>query len=127
MTCRPLKPSDIPILKRRAEASGFPYPQFDDPLIEAFIVVADSDDNPIFALAVKRLIEGYGYFDSSRSAVVQAAALRLAHEQIPKMLRDKMYTSIEVFIPPQIAKRFGRILERTFGWVKNWPSWVRHF
>lgn len=127
MIVRPLKPEDIPILKHYAEASGFPYPDFGDPRIESFLVVVDSQDRPIVACAAKRLIELYGYFDPMASGAVKMSAMKMLHDGMAKSLRAKLYTDIELFIPPQIAEKFGRRLERTFQCVKNWPSWVLRF
>lgn len=127
MTVRPLRKEDIPKLQAMADVSGFPYVDLDNPHIESAEVVVDSHDMPIFALVTKRLVEGYGYFDKSRHPAVLMAALKLADREMGGPLREKMYTSLEVFIPPQIAEDFGRRLERTFKWVKNWPSWCRRF
>ena len=127
MLVRSLKPEDIPLLKQWAEQSGFPYPDFDDLHIEAFLVVADSEDRPIVAVAAKRLIELYGYFDPSRSPAAKLAAMKLIHPAMADALRHKGYNSAEIFAPPQIAVAFGRRLERTFGWLKNWQSWTIRF
>ena len=55
------------------------------------------------------------------------AAWKLIHKGMAEHLRPLGYTSVEAFLPPSVSERFGRRLERTFGWVKNWPSWTRRF
>lgn len=123
MTTRALKPSDITILKHYAEASGFPYPDFDDPHIEAFLVVVDSEDRPIVACAAKRLIELYGYFDPNASPSLRMKALGMIHDGMATALRDKGYTITSVGLHPRIAKAFGRRLHRSFGWLRNQFEW----
>lgn len=128
MTRRPLKPSDIPILQDLADRSGYPYPDLSDPLIEAVQVVVDAEDRPVMAVVAKRLVEVYLYIDPDRSTVVKIDALKLAHGGMCETLRDKGYNSGEAFLPPNVAGKFGRRLERTFGWVKNgWQNWTLRF
>ena len=129
MTVRPLRSSDIPILQELAERSGFPYPpDLSHPHIEAVLVAVDSEDRPIIAVAAKRLVEIYGYVDSERSPVVLLSAWKLLHGAMAQELRNLSYNSVEAFLPPSIAEKFGRRLERTFGWVKNhWSNWAIRF
>ena len=134
MRVRELRDSDIPILREMAEKSGFPYPEFDDPHIEAFIVVVDSEDRPIVAGAAKRLIELYGYFDPISSPSLRMKAIGMLHEGMSETLRDKGYTTCECYVPPVIEKTFGRRLMRgirsprfMWKWAKNWQSFTIRF
>jgi hypothetical protein len=134
MTVRPLRSSDIPLLKHYAEVSGFPYPEFDDPHVEAVLVVADSEDRPIIACAAKCLIELYGYFDPSCSPPLRMKALGMMHEGMATVLRDKGYNSAECFVPSGIEKTFGARLMRgirsprfLWRWAKNWRSFTIRF
>ena len=134
LTVRPLQSSDIPILKRYAEVSGFPYPDFNDSHIEAFLVVADSEDRPIVACAAKRLIELYGYFDPDASPSLRMKALGMIHEGMAEALRAKRYNTCECFVPPEIEKSFGARLVRgirsprfMWRWAKNWQSFTIRF
>lgn len=124
---RTLQASDIPILGAMADASGFPYPSLNHPHIEAVLVITDDADKPIMACAAKRLIELYLYVDPACSAAVKMAALNVLHRSMPAELRAKGYNSCEVYVPPHIAGKFGKRLERTWGWVKNWPNWCARF
>lgn len=123
MTVRPLRDSEIPILQEFARASGYPYPDFDDQHIEAFLVVVDSEDRPIVACAAKRLIELYGYFDPACSPLLRMKALGMLHEVMAVALRTNGYNNASVGIHPQLAKTFGRRLERSFGWLRNPFNW----
>ncbi len=122
MTLRPLRPSDIHVLNARAESSGYPYPVPDDS--ELTLVIEAADGTIITACAAKKLIELY-LWPSDASPATLAAALNLLHREMPKVLIELGYKSAEAFIPPEIAGRFGRRLERSWGWVKNWSSWSR--
>jgi hypothetical protein len=123
MRVRELKAEDVPILKRHAEATEFPYPDFDDPHVEAFLVVVDSEDRPIVACAAKRLIELYGYFDPNCSPSLRMKAMGMLHEGMAVALRTNGYNTASVGIHPRLAKTFGRRLERSFGWLKNTFDW----
>ena len=127
MTVRPLKPSDVPILQEMAHASAFPYPDLNHPHIEAVLVVVDSDDKPIMACAAKRLVELYLFVDPSRAAGVRKGAIDALHRGMATSLSGKLYNGAEIFLSPLIAKAFGRRLERTWNWVRNWPSWTIRF
>ena len=128
MRVRPLRDSDIPILKRLAESSGFEYPTNpSEGNIEAVLVVEDEDATIVMACAAERLVQLYLWADPDRHPAAKLGALRLLHTEMSKVLREKGYHSVEAFLPPSIAKQFGRRLERTFSWVKNWPSWTIWF
>jgi len=123
MHVRALKQSDIPILRQMAEASGFPYP---DPLkLEAVRVVADDEDRPLMAAGAERLIQAYLWCGDFQRPHAKVFALRMLHDDMVVRLRAKGWTEINCFLPPAKALQFGRRLERTFSWVRNWPSWYR--
>lgn len=127
MIIRPLRASDIPILQDLAARSGFPYPELNHPHIEAVLVVVDSEDKPIIAVAAKKLVEIYGWVDSGRSPSVLMGAWKMLHAGMSETLRNLGYDSAEAFIPPNVSGKFGRRLERAFGWIKNWQSWTVKF
>ncbi len=127
MKVRPYRQSDAASLKAIANASGFPYPDLTDPLVEAVVVIADEEDKPIMAVAAKRLVEIYLYVDSERSPGVKMDALKAAHRGMIEQLRALGYNSAEAFLPPAIAERFGKRLVRTFHWALNWPSFSKRF
>ena len=125
MTVRNLKASDIQPLREMAEASGHPYPEPSDSLV-AIQVVAGDDDEPIMAGAVEEIWQAY-LWCAPGSPHERLAALRLLHEGMASRLREKGIKSVEAFLPPTVAQRFGRRLERTFGWTRNWKSWNKRF
>lgn len=124
MIARGLKESDLPALKRMADKSGFPYPELDPAHLEAIVVIADDDDQPMMACAAERLVQLYLWCGDFERPHAKVYALRLLHEVMAGKLRQKGYASAEAFIPPTLAKRFGKRLEKLFGWKPNWPSWT---
>ena len=88
------------------------------------MVVVDDDDRPIMVCAAKRLVELYLFCGPIERPHAKVHALRLIHEAMGKLLKVRGYASAEAFLPPTLAQKFGRRLQRSFGWVKNWPSWT---
>lgn len=126
MRIRTLKPEDVPILEQFAKQSGFEYPDLNHPHIEAFLVVADDEDAPIIAVAAKRLVEVYGWFNPEARADLRLQAIDLIHTAMIDALKKLGYECAEVFIPPQLERRgFGSILTSRFGWAKNLVSYGR--
>ena len=122
MRVRALKESDIPVLK--AMEHGLPYP---DPAgdLEAILVVVDDDDRPVMAAAAKRLVEGYLWCGEIERPLVKLAAMRALEAEMDRILVRKGYNTVEAFLPPSVAQKFGRRLEKTFGYRRNWESWNR--
>jgi len=128
MTVRPLKLKDIPILKAMAAKAGFPYPELGTASnLEAVRVLADDDDRPIMAAAVERILQVYLWCGDLENPLAKVHAVRLLQEDLMCVMKQRGYNSCEAFIPPALAERFGRRLEKTFGWVRNWQSWSRSF
>lgn len=127
MTVRALRESDIPILKAMAEASGYPYPDVSRETLECIRVVADDDDQPVMAAAAERLLQIYLWCGEFELPHAKMYALRLLHEDMASRLRDLGYHSAEAYIPPTLAEKFSKRLEKSFGWIRNWPSWTKHF
>ena len=127
MTVRPLKLSDIPILRAMAEESGFPYPDLESGRAVEVHVVADDEDRPVMAAAAAPILEMYLWCGDFRRPLAEVFAVRLLHESMAESLKAKGWSEVNAFIPPRLAVKFGRRLERTFGWRPNWPSWARRF
>ena len=124
VTVRPLRQSDIPILKSWAAASDFEYPDPEDPCIEAFLVVADDSDKPILAAAGSRLVQIFAWLNPEAGAELRMDALSAIHEPLGNALKQLGYDSTETFLDPRLERRgFGKVLRDRFGWYRNWPSW----
>lgn len=126
---RPLKPSDIPTLRQMHELSGYQYafPDLQGPMMESVLVATEDNDVPIAAIAAERIVQAYLLMDDSMHPAARMRIIRQFHESLAMELRKKGYHSLEAFLPPPIAETFGRRLMRTFGWVRNWPSFARSF
>lgn len=125
MTARRLKPSDIPILQAMAEASGWPYPPLVD--LEMVCVVVDENDRPLMAAGVKKILETYLWVGDIKKPLARMHALRVLHAKLESDLRSVGFREANAFLPPTLASRFGRRLERSFGWRRNWESWFLRF
>lgn len=126
MRVRPLEDSDVPYLQAVAAATGYEYPVLDSGRIEALLVVADDEDRPIVACAAERIVQLY-LWPGNAAPAEKLHAIRLLHEAMGAALRAKGYNDANAFLPQQIERKFGRRLERSFGWRPNWKSWFLRF
>ena len=72
--------------------------------------------------AAERIVQLYLWVGEG-SPASKLAAMRLLHAAMTPALKAKGYTEANGFLPPELAARFGRRLERSFGWRPNWKSW----
>ena len=126
MTTRPITAEDAPAIESLISATNLPYPSLSSPLIECVQVVIDDSGKIVAAFIAERLVQGY-LLMTEMEPHAKLHAIRLLHSEIPNILRAKCYDSIEAYLPPKLAACFGRRLERSFGWVKNWCSWNKSF
>ena len=129
MKIRHYKTSDEVALRAMYLAQGFEYefPDLSSPLVEATLVVTDDDGKILAAVAAERLLQLYFLCGETEHPAVKLCIIRSLHQHMADLLRAKGYHSAEAFLPPPIAETFGKRLERTFGWVKNWQSWTKGF
>ncbi len=129
MTIRELKESDVSTLRALYERSGYGYtfPDLEGPLMEQVLVAVDENDQALAAIAAERIVQAYLLMDSTLHPAARMRVIRQFHEELATRLRSKGYTCLEAFLPPEIAESFGRRLMRSFGWVRNWPSFARVF
>lgn len=120
MHVRTIKPSDRPILERWAQESGFPYVQ----ALEVY-VVADDDDQPVMACAPHQIVELYLWVDGKQHPAAKLHAIRKLHDVMIPALKKRGISEVNAFLPPQIERKFGRRLIKSFGWVRNWASFAR--
>ena len=55
-----------------------------------------------------------------------AACVRLMHAAMVDALKGR-YNEANAFLPPEIDEKFGRWLQRRFGWVRSWKAWGVRF
>ncbi len=120
-----MQPEDIPVLEAMmagAESRGLPYPPLDGPHIEAVQVVEENGE-VIGAAIAKSIIELYLVGDPSHHPKVRMNAVTLLHQGMIANLAELHYHEANIFLHPKLVKVFGRRLERSFGWMRNWDSW----
>jgi len=127
MHVRPFQISDLQALAQMADSSGFPYPDPTSPRLEALLVVVDDEGKPIMACAAERIAQLYLWCGSGSTPHGKLFCLRLLHEEMACVLKEKGYDGVEAFLPPSVSGKFGKRLERTFGWIRNWSSWTKGF
>ena len=127
MTIRKLHVNDIPALRAMYEAQGFAYdfPDLTGPHMEAVLVVEEEGGKIIAAVAAERLCQLYFLCGDVDHPAAKLAVIRALHTQMADALRAKGYKEANAFLPPPIAETFGKRLERTFGWTRNWQSWAK--
>jgi hypothetical protein len=125
MRTRALRSTDIPALQAMAAESGLPYPDLTAPL-ESVVVVVDAEDQPVMAGMAEKRVQGY-LLCGELGTAEKLRGLRMLHAAMADDLGRKGYREIDGFLPPAFAEKFGRRLERSFGWVRNWPSWAKTF
>lgn len=122
---------DLAALQRMHAESGFTYafPKLDDPLFISKLIVDDPDGRPAMASLARLTCETYLLVSrsNSRSSPAQryAGLLALQHAGEGDLLR-KGLEDAHAWLPPSIARRFGRRLE-SLGWVRDdaWTPYCR--
>ena len=127
MTTRMLREDDIPALEAMAARSGWEYLDLRGPHMEACVVVVDAQDKPVMAAAAQRIVQLFLWAPAEGRPASKLAAIRLLHGAMATELSKLGYHQADAFLPPAIAQSFGRRLERTFRWLKNWESWTVNF
>ena len=128
MRVRPYQTSDEPAIRQMFANCPFPYdfPELNGPKMESVMVLVDDDGEILMAAAAERILQIY-LWSKAFAPAARLHGIRLLHEAMASVLREKGYNSCEAFLPPNVSNTFGKRLERTFGWVKNWQSWTRRF
>jgi|HubBroStandDraft_2_1064218.scaffolds.fasta_scaffold07588_11 hypothetical protein len=128
MRVRPFQPADIPVIKSLFSAHPLPYdfPSLEGPRVESVVVVESDAGEFLMAAAAERILQLY-LWSVEMPPHAKIYAIRLLHQTMARELRAKGYNEANAFLPPSMAAQFGRRLERTFQWVKNWPSWAIRF
>jgi len=120
---RPFQPSDLLHVKQLAESLGHPDEDFSR-MIEHAEVIVDDDGRVVMALVARRTIYLDMLTDPSLTPAQKMYGLRLCEAKLP-VLADKGHREVLAFIDPSIAERFGRRLQRSFGWMRSRPCWCK--
>lgn len=130
MTIRPYRASDEPILRALHEAQGFdyPFPDLSHPQFVGIVVAADENDVPVQAIAARKTVEVYMLGDPNwRTPAWRLRVFAQLHGSIHRLVFSQGFTDAHAFLPPKIARAFGKRLQRNFGWVPStWQSFCRY-
>lgn len=103
-------------------------PDFETTNFASNKVVTD-EGMPVVGAAAKVTVEIYGYSDATWGTPgLRLAALKLLHAEIEKELKQQNILTVHAWLPPQVAKAFGRRLVKIFGWRTNvvpWPCFAK--
>ena len=121
MLIRAYTPDDLQALKRMHASQGFDYalPDLKDPIFVSKLVVEDESGQPVMASLARLSCEMYLLMDpaagSPRERYTRLVELQRAgrNDLLARGLDDA-----HAWLPPSIAKRFGRRLE-SLGWVRD--------
>jgi hypothetical protein len=128
MTIRPLEAEDVPKLREIYAEMDFDY-AFPDLLSSQFVNVMVLEDGGelVMAVASRKTVENYLWMKKGWKTPGwrQEAFLQL-HLAAHKALKAMGFTDCHAWLPPQVAKSFGRRLQRVFGWQKSvWDVFSR--
>ena len=121
--------ADLEVLRGMHERQGFDYtfPDLADPIFISKLVVEDATGCPVMASLARLTCEMYLLADrvrqNPRERFESLLALHGAGEQD---LRARGLDVAHAWLPPPIARRFGRRLE-ALGWVRDdhWTPYCR--
>lgn len=129
MLVREYSSADFESLKCMHERRGFDYafPDLSDPIFVSKLVVEDESGCPVMASLARLTCEMYLLADrlrqNPRERFESFLALHRAGEQD---LRARGLDDAHAWLPPPVARRFGRRLE-ALGWVRDdrWTPYCR--
>jgi hypothetical protein len=121
--------SDLDALRRMHARQGFDYafPDLADPIFVSKLVVEDDEGQPVMASLARLTCEMYLLADPSAATPRERYARLLAlHSAGERDLLARGLDDAHAWLPPPIAKRFGRRLG-ALGWVRDcaWTPYCR--
>ncbi|MGH9776076.1 MAG: hypothetical protein ACRD50_14145 [Candidatus Acidiferrales bacterium] len=131
MRIREYTDADLAELVEMHRRQGFDYafPDLDDPLFVSRIVLEDGEGKIVAAALAHLTSEIYFLQDPAAGSPRERWARVLAlHAAGANDLRSKGLKDAHAWLPPNIARRFGRRLE-SIGWVRDdaWTPFCTRF
>lgn len=127
MVIRPYTDADLDSLQEMHAAQGFhyPFPDIADPLFLERAVVEEGG-RPRMAALLRLTAEAYLLADPREGAPAERWRWLVAlHEATRGAAAARGLADVQAFLPPRIARAFGRRLER-LGWRRDpWPCYTR--
>jgi hypothetical protein len=128
---RPYTESDLDALRRAHASQGFdyPFPDLRDPIFVSKLVLEDDAGQVVMASLARLTCEMYLLLDRDAKSVKAAgkpqeryARLLALHRAGEQDLLARGLDDAHAWLPPPIAKRFGRRLT-ALGWVRD-DAWT---
>jgi len=130
MTIREFHHLDMPYLwaLHRSQGHSYPFPDLSHPQFVGIVVAVDENDVPVQAIAARKTVECFMLGDPNwRTPVWRFTAFEMLHHAIHRMMFLQGFTDAHAFLPPRVAKAFGKRLQRDFGWVPStWVSFCKY-
>ncbi len=125
MQIREYKSEDLAALRAIHAAQGFDYalPDPGNPLFVTKLVLADDARQTLGAALLRLTAEAYLLLDPRAGTPRQRwQALLALHEAARRDASVRGLEDVHAWLPPQIARTFGRRLER-LGWIRD-DAWT---
>lgn len=130
MTIRAYRASDEPILRAIHEAQGhdYPFPDLSHSQFVGIMVAADANDVPVQAIAARKTLEIFMLGDPKwRTPAWRLRVFSELQEVLHRAMFSQGFTDAHAFLPPKIARSFGKRLQRDFGWIPSkWQSFCKY-
>lgn len=129
MRVRAYTEADLDALRRMHARQGFDYtfPDISDPIFILKLVVEDDGGHAVMASLARLTCEIYMLADPEAGSPRERYGRMLQlHLEGERDLRSRGLDDAHAWLPPPIAKRFGRRLE-SLGWVRDtaWTPYCR--
>jgi hypothetical protein len=121
MIIREYRESDLDALRDMHSSQGFdyPFPDLADPIFISKLVVENNEGRPLMATLARLTCEMYLLMDRSAGTPRERLChLEVLHATAQQDLRARGLDDAHAWLPPRIAKRFGRRLE-SLGWIRD--------
>lgn len=121
MNIRPMVAEDVSKLRQIYDEMGFDY-QFPDLLSPEFVnvMVLEDEGVPVMAIASRKTVETYLFMKKGwRTPGWRQECFLQLHLAAHKAVKALGFTDVHAWVPPQVAKSFGRRLQRVFGWKRS--------
>jgi hypothetical protein len=121
---RAYQPADLERLKQLHEQQGFgyPFPDLDGPLFPVVEVGEEAGEIQICG-ALRVTAEAYLLMDGGYGTPRDRwQALLNIHEAVRRKATEAGFAEVQAFIPPEIAKRFGRKLAKLKWRTDKWEK-----
>ena len=125
MRIREYSPADFEALRRLHARQGFDYafPDLRDPIFVSKLVLEDDAGRAVMASLARLTCEMYLLLDPNSGTPSDRFARLLAlHRAGEQDLLARGLDDAHAWLPPPIAKRFGRRLE-SLGWIRD-DAWT---